>query len=189
MKRIPKKTSENHDDFWLGLLGYRSAPVDDGRLPGELLKSRRLRTPLPDVSKQPRTRMFKRKQCDPRGKTLAAVKKGETVRVKGAVWTYRARVHGQVAPRSYWVWTEDNRLLRWNRQHLLKTLKPFQRGGPDSDDSVCEETPEAGPSISPMDPFSPPAPRQSTRQTRQPQRLQFDRSSNQVNQISSRGCL
>lgn len=62
-KRILKKTKEARD-FWLGLLSYRSTPLEDGRSPGELLQGRRLRSTLPDFSNQQRTpkcgNMFKR---------------------------------------------------------------------------------------------------------------------------------
>lgn len=53
VKRILKKTKEAHEDFWLGLLGYRSTRLEDGRSPGELLQERRLRSTFPDFSSQP----------------------------------------------------------------------------------------------------------------------------------------
>lgn len=194
VKRILKKTEEAHEDFWLGLLGYRSAPLEDGRSPGELLQGRRLRSRIPDFSHQPSRRVFKHRQLDTRGKNLPDLKKGEAVRVRDRAWTRRARVLGSAAPRSYRVVTEDNKLLRRNRQHLLATREPLQQETAESDDSDSGDSTEelrATPASLPTRPPTPglqdhpltPVPRRSTRHTRQPERLQYDSNFNQVHPI------
>ncbi|MDD9361766.1 MAG: transposase family protein, partial [Anaplasma sp.] len=62
VKRILKKTTEGKNDFWLGLLNYRSSPLEDGKSPGELLQGRRLRTPIPDFNEPPRAVVTKHQQ-------------------------------------------------------------------------------------------------------------------------------
>ncbi|XP_075741513.1 uncharacterized protein LOC142790986 [Rhipicephalus microplus] len=64
VKRIMKKTQENCDDFWLGMLSYRSTPLEDGHSPGELLQDRRLQTRVPDFIPQTKYSVFKRRQLD-----------------------------------------------------------------------------------------------------------------------------
>ncbi|XP_070385325.1 uncharacterized protein [Dermacentor albipictus] len=101
VKRILKKTEETKQDFWLGLLNYRSTPLEDGRSPGELLQGRRLRTLLPDFRQQPSIPVFKRAQADTRARTLPPLNTGDVVRVQEKTWNRRAQVTEAVAPRSY----------------------------------------------------------------------------------------
>lgn len=39
-KRVFKKTTEGGENFWLGVLNYRTTPLEDGRTPGDILKGR-----------------------------------------------------------------------------------------------------------------------------------------------------
>lgn len=48
MKRLLKTSEDSGEDFWLGLLAYRSTPLEDDRSLGELLQSRRRRSNVPD---------------------------------------------------------------------------------------------------------------------------------------------
>lgn len=48
VKRIMKKSEHAQEDYRLGLLNYRSSPLEDGRSPSELLMGRRIRSRLPD---------------------------------------------------------------------------------------------------------------------------------------------
>ncbi|XP_037518050.1 uncharacterized protein LOC119394817 [Rhipicephalus sanguineus] len=197
VKRIVKKTSETRDDLWLGLLAYRTAPLEDGRSPGELLQGRRLRTPLPDFTQEPCSPVFKRNPPDARRRTLPPLRKGDVVRIKGKQWIRRAQVVGKLAPRSYQVVTEDNQLLRRNRQHLLRTREPFLLGTTESSDSDNEDAAErnelsppcsAGPACTlpagtvgtSSTTTAAPAPRRSARPTRQPRRLYYDANFQQV---------
>ncbi|XP_077506810.1 uncharacterized protein LOC144116025 isoform X1 [Amblyomma americanum] len=90
----------------------------DGRSPGELLQGRRLRTSLPEYNEDSSVPV--RKHCQSsRGKVLPPLKEGSSVRVHGDNWSRTATVIEKAAPRSYVVKTENQRLLRRNRQHLL----------------------------------------------------------------------
>ncbi|XP_065306667.1 uncharacterized protein [Dermacentor albipictus] len=208
VKRNLKKTEETKQDFWLGLLNYRSTPLEDGRSLGELLQGRRLRTLLPDFRQQPSVPVFKRAQADTRGRTLPPLNTGDVARVKEKTWNRRAQVTEAVAPRSYRVVTGDNRVLRRNRQHLLPTGELFQQEALECDDReserACEALQPTAPAATGDSPVSseniPQAPppvtttgptvsstapqaltmRRSTRDRRPPQRLRYDRNFNQV---------
>ncbi|XP_049516824.1 uncharacterized protein LOC125942652 [Dermacentor silvarum] len=140
VKRIMKKTAETKQDFWLGLLSYRSSPLEDGRSPGELLQGRRLRTRLPDFSHHSSVSVTKHKQPEARGRCLPALKKGEVVRVQDKAWARKAQVLGRVAPRSYEVATEDGRRLRRNRRHLLRTREQYREQQVQSESSSSDES-------------------------------------------------
>ncbi|XP_049268076.1 uncharacterized protein K02A2.6-like [Rhipicephalus sanguineus] len=137
-KRLLQKTKDAREDFWLGLLSYRSTPLEDGRSPGELLQGRRLRSTLPDFSDQKTTQMWKLVQKDHSKWDLPPLDKGQTVRIKKKYWSRKAKVVKQVYPRSYEVLTENNKRLRRNRQHLLPTSEAFIQGALESEPSTDE---------------------------------------------------
>lgn len=181
LKESSKKTTEGRDDFWLGLLGYRSCPLEDGRSPGELLFGRRLQTPLPDFAEIPSTPVRKHRQAEQPRRPLAPLQQGQVVRVRGDRWENKARVMRAEKPRSYRVETEDGKMLRRNRQHLLATAEPFRRESStedesdderDNDGSVGQQasSTERAPGISNE---ASPCLRRSTRQKRPPQRLYY----------------
>nr|XP_050033160.1 uncharacterized protein LOC126529699 [Dermacentor andersoni] len=175
VKRIMKKTQENHDDFWLGLLSYRSTPLEHGRSPGELLQGRRLRTRLRDFSSQPKNFVSKHRQLGAHKKDLPVLRKGEVVRIRDKPWIRKAQVVGPAASRSYRIVTEDDQVLRRNRRHLIPTRERFRHDDLDSDEPESEDDQavtsptglQANPTL-----FTTPIPRQSRRITRQPRRLQ-----------------
>nr|XP_050041168.1 uncharacterized protein LOC126538357 [Dermacentor andersoni] len=202
VKRIMKKTGELNEDFWLGLLGYRSTPLAEGRSPGELLQGRKLRTWLPDFvscSSQLTSRRQPRSQRPSKGKNLSALKKDAVVRVRGDAWDCKARVMGLAAPRSYRVLTKDSKVLRRNRQHLLSTREPFRRDIAEDDsesEDISQENAGAPQSITQptqaqenagvSQPTTQPTlyvPRRSTQQMRQPSRLHYDQDFHQVSRI------
>lgn len=197
VKRIMKKTGERKEDFWLGLLSYRSTPLDEGRSPGELLQGRKLRNRLPEFRPCSGRQDFRRQSRQPkssRGKPLPELNKDAVVRVRGDTWDRKARVLDKVAPRSYRVFTEDSRVLRRNRQHLLATRESFQRD--EAEDSSTDEdmfqenswspsvVQPASTGSSPESTTSTPTlehqPRKSARQRRKPSRLGYDENFNQV---------
>lgn len=124
VKRILKKTHESRGDVWLGLLAYRSSPLDCGQSPGELLQGRRLHATLPEYNVDGGIPVLKQRQSS-RGRPLPPLEAGNVVRIKHRNWSRRAKVVKETAPRSYVVKTEDHGLLRRNRQHLLQTDENF----------------------------------------------------------------
>lgn len=162
-KRILKKTTEGEEDFWLGVLNYRTTPLEDGRTPGELLMGRRLRSRVPDFSRTPGAQVRKHKQNDG-GHCLRALRPGDIVRVASPTgWIVKAKVLRQVAPRSYDVISEDNRVFRRNRQHLKQTQESFCLHG-DSDDDEDDGHPlyQAPESTTLTSPLLPPPTSQTT---------------------------
>ncbi|XP_037522023.2 uncharacterized protein LOC119399280 isoform X1 [Rhipicephalus sanguineus] len=198
---------DSGDDFWLGLLAYRSTPLEDGRSPGELLQGRRLRANLPDFSAVTATDVKKHSQAQG-GRPLPPLQKGVVVRLRDAAWSRKAQVVGSPYPRSYLVKTEDQKLLRRNRRHLLQTGERFiEESDDDIDTSPADNVgghPTVATSTSPAngrrrevptsgDPSPPvvrqstppptPALRRSTRTVKPPQRLHYDKDFNQVSDI------
>lgn len=174
VKRILKKTTEGKNDFWLGLLNYRSSPLEDGQSPGELLQGRRLRTPIPDFKETTRQVVKKHHQTLPKRAHLPALQKGQVVRVQGDTWATKAKVVDRTRPRSYTVTTEKGNVIRRNRQHLLATKEPFSScEGNSSDEESDDQEPARG--QLPTDDMNTPtnALRRSTRNRRPPERLAY----------------
>nr|XP_037288681.1 uncharacterized protein K02A2.6-like [Rhipicephalus microplus] len=138
VKRILKKTHESRGDVWLGLLAYRSSPLDSGHSPGEILQGRRLHATLPEYNVDGGIPVWKQRQSS-RGRPLPPLEARNVVRIKHGSWSRRAKVVRETAPRSYVVRTEDHGLLRRNRQHLLRTDENFNdtvspEGNPNPDE-------------------------------------------------------
>lgn len=127
---------EGKNDFWMGLLSYRSSPLEEGRSPAELLQGRQLRTPIPDFNDGPRTAVRKHGQAQPRRRSLPPWTTGQVVQVQGNMWETKAKVLSRMQPRSYAVITEKGNVLRRNRKHLLPTAESFD----DSEDSSDEQS-------------------------------------------------
>lgn len=202
VKRILKKTNEAGEDFWLGLLSYRSTPLEGGQSPGELLQGRQLRSTLPDFNVQKKVKVQKHIQFDRSKGPLPPLEEGQVVRIKRKAWSQKAQVIGQTHPRSYKVLTQGNKLIRRNRQHLLPTKETFNPDvlGGLSDDYVRPSTPAtpANPGENPTQDVQVRAqpstgdtpaqvtsqasalPRRSNRERRPPTRLQYDQNFNQV---------
>lgn len=189
VKRILKKTSDAKQDFWLGLLAYRTTPMEGAPSLAEVLQERRLRMTLPDVRAVPELQVRKHRYCNTWKRTLVPLGTGGTVRVKTRSWATKAQVlEPYNTARSYRVVTEEGRVLRRNRQHLLPTGESFRsRTGSDSDEDFGEQNANyANCSGGPAYPHAPNAPsttaasRCSTRRRRPPQRLTYDRNFVQV---------
>lgn len=126
VKRLMKKTNHANEDFYLGLLNYRSSPLEGGKSPSELLMGRRIRSRIPDFTTRLHESVVKHKQKEDRGKRLPDLQPGDVVRVRhDDGWTAKAQVENSVAPRSYKIITQDGREFRRNRQHLLTTSETF----------------------------------------------------------------
>lgn len=127
VKRLLKKSGGVEDDFWVGLLNYRTSPLEDGRTPSELLMGRRLRGRLPDFAVPSASPVHKPPQNLTQGRPLPILHEGDIVRIRqDGCWGPKAQVQCSVAPRSYTVRTEGGQQFRRNRQHLLKTDEPFE---------------------------------------------------------------
>ncbi|XP_049516902.1 uncharacterized protein LOC125942683 [Dermacentor silvarum] len=162
---------------------------------------RRLRTNVPEYSTELGCPIHQHQQ-PAKGKTLHPLQQGDTVRILDDNWSHKARVLQEVAPRSHIVETEDGRLLRRNRQHLLQMQEKYRRIDEDDDNSNAEngslqnerrELPEQGQSapgfighpqanrqVVPKVGASEAEPRRSTRQRNKPQRLQYEANFCQV---------
>lgn len=126
----------------MGLLSYRSAPLDEAYYLKELLQGHKLRSRLPDITSCPGQQdvwLQSRQQTLAKVKTLPELPNHAVVRLRGYTWDRRARVLGRVAPRFYRVVTKDHRVLRRNRQHLLATRECFQ-SEVEEDESDDEDT-------------------------------------------------
>lgn len=91
---------------------------------------------------------------------------------------------GAVAPRSYQVATENGKILRRNRQHLLATSEETSNeSSGDSDDGDDSGDAEAEIQLHPSSPGTSnitPVPRRSTRETVAPRRLEYNRNFEQI---------
>ncbi len=141
VKNIMKKCKESGDDPHLGLLAYRSTPLDNGLSPSQMLMGRRLQSNLPvketllqsestptNVSYRMLSKETQKKYFDDRTqrKTLPLLEPGNVVRVhrdNPSDWRIKGEVIEKVAPRSYLVKTDAGGLLRRNRRDLLLTKK------------------------------------------------------------------
>ncbi|CAK1587161.1 unnamed protein product [Parnassius mnemosyne] len=137
VKSILIKSHETGEDWQLALLNFRNTPITGEKYsPAQLLMSRRLNTRLPvhqDVLR-PKTvnaRLVKEnrlKKCDKvkeyynKGtKPLTSLKPGETVRMRDKKTWEKAKVMARArGERSYWLETKNGRVLRRNRQHIMK---------------------------------------------------------------------
>lgn len=140
VKRLLKKTQHSNEDFWVGLLNYRTTPLEDGRTPSELLMGRQLRGRLPDFTAATTSTVRKHAQTFKTNHHLAPLRPGDVVRIRDdSSWCRKARVERCVAPRSYRVCTEDGQHYRRNRRHLRKTAEPFEPGGTSVEDECRDE--------------------------------------------------
>ncbi|XP_034243498.1 uncharacterized protein LOC117646566 [Thrips palmi] len=149
--KVVKSIIKKDSDPYRGLLAYRTAPLESGYSPAELLMNRRLRTALPILgenlrpsgvdSERHRAAVVKRKERAKadfdrrhRVKELRPLQSGELV------WVRDMKAPGVVVkrrsePRSYDVECEGHGLLRRNRAFI----QPLSRCAADPDDDIpCE---------------------------------------------------
>ena len=146
VKRILGKAKDSGTDPYLALMQYRSAPMENGKSPAELLMNRKLKTILPrvmvDVSAtDQRTESLKQRQVSNYNKgarDLPPLSENDVVRIKGdGTWSDKGKVVNRLDTRSYQVATDNGQVLRRNRKQLLATKEKCV----DSDnDSVVEVT-------------------------------------------------
>lgn len=134
VKGLMNKAGDGKEDFHHSLMIYRSAPLQNGLSPAQMLMGRRIRTNLPihedlltpkgalkvkmDKEKE---KQKQKQQHDVKAKQLRDLKPGEHVRIRDhvtGIWNMHGSVQREVAPRSYEVQTEHGGSLRRNRVDL-----------------------------------------------------------------------
>ena len=136
VKTLLKKAYDSGTDPSIAMLNYRSTPLECGKSPAELLMGRKIRTRLPMLlretpdmetkSKIDKIRHRQKVNYDKGTRELPQLEGGDSVRIlqdKGP--SVLARVVDSPSPRSYRVQTENDRILRRNRNFLVKTPEPF----------------------------------------------------------------
>lgn len=128
------KKAQDRDDFQKSLLIYRSAPLQNGLSPAQMLMGRCIRSNLPvnedlltpksaykvrkvkEEQKAKQRRLYNRTT-----KHLPMLKPGDMVRLRDistGTWRQKGQVEEEVAPRSYRIQTENGLSLRRNRTDL-----------------------------------------------------------------------
>ena len=131
IKGIMKKAHDGNEDFHKSLLIYRSAPLQNGLSPAQMLMGRRIRTNLPmhENLLKPKgavkvrqakeeEKVKQKKRHDKSAKPLPYLKPGDRVRLldySTGTWTQQGLVQQEVAPRSYLIQTDRGSALRRNR--------------------------------------------------------------------------
>lgn len=131
--KIAKNIFKKCDDISLGLLAYRTTPLENGYSPAELMFSRRIRSSLPTLNKnlgtfskhkeillQERKRKGKQERDYNR---RHRVKELSQLQNNDRVWITNVRCYGRIidradTPNSYLVKTDKGSILRRNRWHL-----------------------------------------------------------------------
>lgn len=123
VKNLMKKAQDGHEDFHKNLMFYRSAPLQNGLSPAQLLMGQRLRTNLPVKEElltptgahkikdnREKGKPKQKPQHDSRAKELPVLRPGDQVCVwdhLASTWNEQGRVQKEVTPRSYQMQTED----------------------------------------------------------------------------------
>lgn len=134
VKALIKKSHDGKTDFQKSLMIYRSAPLQNGLSPAQMLMGRRIRTNLPihqalltpagankiKAAKQ-QHKIKQREKYDKKAKTLQRLKPGDRVRILNHASGTREQqgcVERELLPRSYEIQTERGAILRRNRGDL-----------------------------------------------------------------------
>ena len=140
VKRLLQKCFEKGEDPYLAILNYRSAPLECGRSPSQLLMSRELKTRLPQAqlqhAEQPyeamdkirRSRACQKFYHDKNTRVLKSLDQGQVVRIydrQRKIFAEKAVVLKEHSHNSYLVLTERGSTLRRNRDQLKETLEQF----------------------------------------------------------------
>jgi hypothetical protein len=138
VKDMVKKAEHGNSDVYISLMEYRASSIDGVRLsPAQLLKNRQLKTKLPVSSELLKPEVVKSKQkelverqksqkfyYDKKSKPLPEVSPGEIVRFKKDIglsnWE-SVVVETDHGERSFILSSENDKLYRRNRRHILKT--------------------------------------------------------------------
>ena len=139
-KRLVKRSTRDHGDFYLSLLVWRNTPTASmDSSPAQRLLGRRTKNNVPIAAELLEPKVLKdikkRKEANQKrqekyynrdAKNLEPLRKGDVVRIqprrKNVTWE-KAKVIEKVAHRSYIVETESGVQRRRNRRHLRKTAE------------------------------------------------------------------
>ncbi len=136
IKNIMRKCSVGGEDPHIGLLAYRSSPLDNGFTPAHLLMGRRIQCNLPVDNSllRPKTTptqvlnkmvlLKERQKCyhdkKASAESLPPLQNGDAVRVwHDNNWKMKGDVVDKVAPRSYRVKSDAGSIIRRNRRDLV----------------------------------------------------------------------
>lgn len=155
VKRLLSKAKADGQDLYLCLLEYRNTMVHNLASPAQLLMGRRLHTNIPVATsqlqpkvvdpslvrkKQKERKTYQKQYYDKDSRPLPDLKEGERARVQiQGKWKPVVVMDKAVTPRSYIVKTEEGRLLRRNRKHLMKL--PEQSPEPEPDIPIPYDLP------------------------------------------------
>ena len=133
--RTVKNILKKNDDPYMGLMAYRSTPLQNGASPCQLLMGREIRTTLPRISAgsvpaniREREERYRRQQAVTfnrrhRATELPTLNEGETVLIRDQ--NRRGQVIEQsTSPRSYVVQTDQGSTIRRNRGSLIALPSP-----------------------------------------------------------------
>ena len=169
-----KNLLRKEGDPYLALLAYRATPLQNGYSPSELLMSRRLRTTVPTIREQlkskvpnPNALLNKESQIKCRQQEnydrYHGVRKLQPLNSGQTVWMtdrqQEAQVMGEAGTRSYEVQTSDGTYRR-NRRALVELPDPPNQEG--SDEATMDTS---------SDTTAEPTTRRSSRESRPPDRL------------------
>ena len=134
VKRIFKKTKLDCRDPLLGILEYRTTPLEAGYSPAQLLQGRQLRTTLPTLPRQlepkpinhteaklklERAKQLEKRNYDKGSRPLPPVKVGQNVHIQNNDNSWKPGVViGEAGPRSFIVSSQGG-VYRRNRRHIL----------------------------------------------------------------------
>ena len=158
MKSLLEKAKDDNKDPHLTMLEARNTPIDNYRSPAELAVGRQLRSVLPvnpnnlriktidDDEFRERRRKDKEKQSkyyDQHTTKMKELRSGKAVRMlRDRKWESATVLEKADEPRGYTLKTENGRMYRRSRSHILKTEVDEDHVIEISDDNNEKETSE-----------------------------------------------
>ncbi|XP_011884023.1 PREDICTED: uncharacterized protein K02A2.6-like [Vollenhovia emeryi] len=187
--KIAKNIIKKCDDVNLGLLSYRTTPLENGYSPAELMFSRKIRSRVPVLPKNLGTFANHEQVTASENKRKSdqelmynrrhRAKKLSELSINDRVWIVDMRAYGEFInidnnPNSFVIKTERGSVVRRNRWHLIPA--PFKRSL-ESINNDTPDVPEDAPSNTPPNttrdpaPYNPDAAEDDNQQTNQPEEL------------------
>lgn len=132
VKRLIKKTQRSNDDFYLGLLAIRNAPLSCGKSPAQLLLGFNLSDTLPSVVRHTpnffrnmdrEKKQMKSYHDQKYSGTASIFQPGQIVSIQHQdtrEWTIKGKILNEVAPRSYTVRLRNGNIIRRNQIALRR---------------------------------------------------------------------